>query len=418
MITINKSKIKLVIYLFFFIFAPPLIPRISTIHVLTVGSLLYMLLYWRTSLKLFYRQKNIKTFFTLFVIYLLYTMSRMAYSIIVNPVNADNYANTLYKFFMVVIEIPICCAFIIIYCNKKNYSFDELLKMIIWTGVIQVVVGGCMIVSPSIKYSLVSFMQKNNGSSISDIVPWEYNRRYNAISDCMLDMLGWGLGIISALPLYLKGKKRYIYLLCIPFLVVITVANSTTGIIMFGILTVIAILGKIKKISNNKVVLIGVAFFAAIGAVIAMKYVVPSTYDWTVNEIKAILGMNTEKVSSFSKVMSADFRIFPEQIIELVFGTGHTIYGASGFAHSDLGYINHIWLGGLVGIIGIYFIYFTLFKAGFKRHRKAVVLSLAIAMYIFELKGFGICYNPGMALTMLLVFGVIIFEKKYECVAK
>lgn len=418
MITINKSKIKLVIYLFFFIFAPPLIPRISIIHILTAGSLLYMLLYWRTSLKLFYRQRNIKAFFTLFLIYLLYIVSRMAYSIIVNPVNADNYVNTLYKFFMVVIEIPICCAFIIIYCNKKSYSFDELLKMIVWTGIIQVVIGGLMIVSPSIKYSLVSFMQRNNGSSISDIVPWEYNRRYNAISDCMLDMLGWGLGIISALPLYLKGKKRYMYLLCIPFLVVITVANSTTGIIMFAILAVIAILGKIKKISNNKVIIIGVSFLVAIGAVIAMKYIVPSTYDWTVNEIKAILGMNTEKVSSFSKVMSSDFRIFPEQIIELVFGTGHTIYSVSGFAHSDLGYINHIWLGGLFGTIGIYFIYFILFKAGFKKQRKAIVLSLAIAMYIFELKGFGICYNPGMALTMLLVFDVIIVEKKYECDAK
>lgn len=412
MLKINFAKMKLVIYLFLLIFAPPLIPRVSVIHILTCFSMFYMLVKWRTSFKLFYKQKEVKRFIILFSLFIVYVLIRMGYSLVTNPINMDNYITALYKLFMVLIEIPICCCFVIIYCCKKGYSFDELLKLFVWTGLIQVVVGGCMIVSPSFKYAMVSFMQRNNGASIQDIVPWEYNRRYNAISDCMLDMLGWGLGILSAIPLYIKGKKHALYLIAIPFLVLITVSNSTTGIIMFVLVVGIAVLGKIKKISNNKIVLFGASIFIIIGTVIAMKYVVPSTYVWTMNEIKSIMGMKTEKVSSFSKVMSSDFRVFPEDILELFFGTGHTVYRADGYTHSDLGYVNNIWLVGIVGTVFLYGIFLYLYCSCIKTRQKVLVIALALAMYIFELKGMGVCYNPGMVLTMLCMFGIISLEKR------
>ena len=412
MLKINYAKMKLVIYLFLLFFAPPLIPRVSVIHILTFFSLMYMLIKWRTSFKLFYRQKEIKKFIVLFLVYIMYAVTRIGYSLIMNPINIDNYFVALYKLFMVLIEIPICCCFVIIYCRKKEYSFDELLKLFVWTGMIQVVIGGCMILSPSLKYAVVSFMQRNNGASIQDIVPWEYNRRYNAISDCMLDMLGWGLGVLSAIPLYIKGKKHFLYLIAVPFLVLITVSNSTTGFIMFALLAGIAVIGGIKKVSNNKIVLYGVSIFIVIGTIVAMKYMVPSTYTWTMNEIKSIVGMKTEKVSSFSKVMSSDFRVFPESIQELFFGTGHTVYRANGYAHSDLGYINNIWLTGIFGTIYLYGVFLYLYYSCMKTNQKCLVIALAIAMYMFELKGMGICYNPGMAVTMMCMFGMISMEEK------
>lgn len=414
MIAINKSKIKLVLYLFLFIFAPPLIPKVSVIHILFAFSLTYMMINWRTSLKVFFRQKSVKYFLGFFSMYFLYILSRVAYSLVTSPINMDNYLVALYKYYMVLVEIPVCCAFVVIYCWKHRFSYDDLLKILIWVGLIQVVVGGCMIVSPSIKRFLVSYMQKNNGSSIDKIAPWEYNRRYNAISDCMLDMLGWGLGIISAIPLYIEGKGRHKYLIAIPFLILITVANSTTGIIMFVLMVCIGVLGKLKKISNNKLLIVGMCMVGLVGAVIAMKYIVPSTYAWTVNEMKAILGMKTEKVSSYSKVMSSDFRVFPDNIVEFFFGTGHTVYRAKGFLHSDLGYVNNIWLGGIVGIVIIYLIYLFLFGGCIKTKHRGLIMALAISVYVFELKGMGICYNPGMVLVVLLTFAAISMDKKKQ----
>lgn len=411
MVSISITKIKLTIYLFIFIFAPPVIPRISIIHFLTVYSLIELVLKRRNTVKSIMRSKTFREYYLLFSLCLSYLFFRMAVSYIFAPVNLSNYLVTVYKFFMVYFEIMICCLYLITYMIKKELKFKDLLICIIHAGLIQMLFAVMMALSPDIKYKLVSLMMRNNGSDISDIVYWEYNRRYFAFSDCMVDMLGWGLGIITGLPLFLeRGRNSRGYLIFVPLLAVLTVINSTTGLVIFVIMLFVAVMKAMRKVSIKKAaVCIGI-LFAAVLAVWLMKVFVPYSYNWTLNEVKSILHVGETGISSFKNVISADRRFLPESLFEMVFGTGHTVYGAEGFSHSDLGYVNNIWLGGLLGTLCLYGTFAWLFVKSLRVHHSFLIVAVAFAFFAFEIKGVGICYNPGMALTMLIVWSNIFLK--------
>lgn len=404
MITISKTKIKLVIYLFFLIFSPPIFSQVSIIHIQTVLTLLLLLVKYEKEMKSFFKQKCMLTFFVNYMFIMIFVMMRMTSSYFNTSVNIDNYFIAAYKFFMAIVEIPICCVYVAICCKRKGYCVDEVLVLIVWTGILQLIIGSMMAVFPEFKLALVTIMQENNGLDVSSIPFWEYNRRYFAFSDCMVDMLGWGLGIIAALPLYLESKKNRGYIVLVPFLLVLSMMNATTGGVIFGIVAGIGILRKIKSFTIYKLINIGLLIIIMIMGIVAVRYIAEDSYKWAIREIKSILGLNNT-ISSFNNVMDVKIRQLPDTMKELWIGTGHTVYQAEGFQHSDLGYVNNIWLIGIVGTILLYGNYMKLFIDCIRKSkRKVLIISVGISMFVFELKGIGICYNPGMTLTILLIY--------------
>lgn len=220
----------------------------------------------------------------------------------------------------------------------------------------------------------------------------------------MLDMFGWGMGIIAGLPFYIKDVNSK-YLLISPFLLIIGVMNSTTTVIIYLIMLIGGIIKKnIEKNEMKKTtfLILGVTPIVFLVSFEIMKVCAPDSFKWFLNEIMSILGESNK--SSFLNVVDKNVWYLPENVIGKLFGTGHYVYAVSGFKHSDIGYINMIWISGICGVL-IFFI--TLLKTvqrccEINRNYAWLYIILFGAFWIFEIKGIGIGINPGMACTMVI----------------
>lgn len=101
----------------------------------------------------------------------------------------------------------------------------------------------------------------------------------------------------------------------------------------------------------------------------------------------------------------------------LLFGSGHTIYGADGYANSDVGYVNDLWMGGIVGTILLYLAFGILFVKAFQNAQanwvRLLVLLFAASMLVFQVKANAIMFNAGMVVILPTLF-LVIFQGKQK----
>lgn len=409
-IRVNHKIIKLSIIIFIFLFSPPIIPNISCIHILFLYAVIYLFAHKTDYISYLFSKKVYRRFYMYISLYLIYVFVLTFISYTYNPINASNYQETLYKFFQSIIELPICVMYICTYCDINHIGYKEVLKAIMYAGFYQVIIGLIMLISPTAKYAIVSLMQVNNGKSISDIPTWEYNRRYFAFSDCMLDMYGWGMGIIAIIPLFISENKGKIISFLLSIVLLFNgIINSVTTIVIYLIILLIFYFSKSKKITKKKLLLIICFPLLIILSGFLLKEYFNSTYYWLIREINSIIG-NYEGISSVNNLFNLSFWSLPNNIGNLLFGTGHTVYRANGFSHSDVGYVNLIWLSGIIGTLFIIVMYYRFL---YKANRFSLIgISLAVAFLAFEIKGNGIANNPGMAVTLLLTYSSRLGEKE------
>lgn len=420
------SEIGFILYLFCFIFAPPIIPKINLIFIVFAYTILQLIKREGRLINSILFESGIKKYCYFMFFAFTYIVFVMWIGVHVQDVGGINYIKTFYRFLLLIPVTVTCVLYIIIRMKELKYDFYDFLHAIIKAGSIQAIISILMFLSPSIKQVLVDIMFANTGDSLTQNL-WVYQRRLYAFSNSVLDSFGYGTGIIAVLPFFLAIKKRIIYLIYVPMLLVVPLLNSRTGLIVFfiGVITVIPLyLFKIKFIKLFKTVFVAgvLLFFLNIGYKI-MQEVNPLTTIWIENGISSFLslfGIDNGTVDigyteSTNNLFSASFWYVPNNI-GLIFGTGHNVYQANGFDHSDVGYINDIWLGGLVGLFLLYFpLFILLIKTALKETQKEIKYLLFFLFFAFiatNVKGYMINYNVGMAITLSISFAAVYFSKK------
>ena len=173
--------------------------------------------------------------------------------------------------------------------------------------------------------------------------------------------------MIAAIYAIWKDKKYCVY---IPFLIFIILVNGRTGIAVMLIGTVVAFcymfVNKVRvvKLIKYTIILSIVACFS----IMSLKVISPTTYEWLNDGIQEIVKLFTtgEKEGNF-KVLIDNMWFLP-QGIGMIFGEGHGVYAGEGkifgVRSSDIGYVNDLFMGGLVyvGILYGSYIKFLLSK--------------------------------------------------------
>lgn len=410
----NFVKLWLIIYIFCLIYAPPIFYKVNFLWLQSVFTSLLLITKYRNRFKTFISCKYIRTFLGLYMIATFYIFCIIIISFIFSPINIMNYIISLYRVLLVLGPVTICVIYIILVADSIRLSISDILKLCVFSGLIQSVITILTLSSPQVKYSIASFVLKNtSGKNISDIPFWEYQRRYFAFSDCMVDMIGIGSGILTAIAFYLGIVKKNYYFLFSAVLFLVPLFNAVTGIII----TVIAILCLIplfkKYLNGKKFVFIQVIFMLCLIGVIIFIFKQPDSIKWVMRELNALLHItqatqNNAAISSVKNIFKESFWILPSDPIILLFGSGHTLYEAQGYTHSDIGYINIIWLCGIWGSVLLYGSYIYLFYHAWKHKRfssyRYLIIGVAFSFFAFECKGIGITYHPGMPLILLLSF--------------
>lgn len=217
-----------------------------------------------------------------------------------------------------------------------------------------------------------------------------------------------GLLIAVAVYLFLYENKKFI--IYIPFILITTFLNGRTGlfIAMVGIILILFVYSLFYFEKIYKVILIFLTLCLSLYLVILfLKSFVNPTYLWIMSGIKEFLSFlnGGDRLGTF-EVLS-DMFLFPEGN-KIIFGQGFRLYGnQKGFIHSDIGYVNDLFMGGLIYCFILYIseIVYIFQYSHIKEKEKKITLSLLFFLSL------AISNYKGEAARMGLVLVGIIFIK-------
>lgn len=405
-------------YIFCLVYAPPVFPNINFLWVQSVCTALLLVLRHGGAMSRMLSRRNARGFYVLFICAASYVLVTVLAGVMAAPVNLKNHVISLYRLGLVLVPVTICVSYVLALVEENGIAAEELMAACVLAGMIQAGITIITILSPEAKYGVASVVLRNTaGKTVVDIPAWEYSRRYFAFSDCMVDMIGIGSGILTALSFYLGCTKSSRYFLLTPILFLVPLFNAVTGVVVTGILIACQLPIFFKRRATRGKVWT-VLFLLAAMSVAAMALLKRDMFamQWVAREMAALFRMGKgdgTAVTSIGKVMDKSKWQIPDDWRQIVFGSGHTIYEAEGFQHSDIGYINMIWLCGLFGCALLYgsfaYLFFSAARACGDGRYRLLVLGMAISFFAFECKGIGVTYQPGMPL--ILIFTMLPFQR-------
>ncbi len=412
------SKLNLTIYLFFFLFSPPLIPHINFIFILTLYSLFMLIKNYKIIKEVIYRS-TLNKFIVGILIFLCYWIIIIILNFFLgNSVNWFHYVRNAYSFFLFFPVTIICVLYVIVECQKNKFTLDDLIKYFIFAGMIQAALVLLSLVFPSIKNFFVEIMYLNTGNNLLN-TPWLTQRRFYGFSNSMLDLFGLGTGLIAALALFYSFHKNIKYIFLFPVLLMVPLFNARTGLVIafvgviFVILYLVTNLKKGSSISIIKILSIIFTFIILALVVLLASIFFPETFDWISKSFKTYLDVfsgNTNGKADAFLLFSSNFWMLPP-FPEIIFGTGYSLYEATGFAHSDVGYINDIWCTGILGTIILYYTFgrvcYKAFKSSTKKIFAYMIVYFVVSIMLFLVKGRIWVYSPAMAVILTILFYTI-----------
>lgn len=390
----------LIVYLFFFIYIPPIL-QINIMHLITIFSLVVIAIKYQNLLFYVIKQSKLRIIFIVFLIAFFYLL-------IVIWLTSGQFIY-LYNYSMILIEIPICSLFVLLYAIEKKYDFLFLLRMILITGLIQAVISMATFFYTPLQIAIIKLFIENG---IGEVFETFYSTRSFGFSSFMTSTEPITQAVLANIAFILGIYKNKKYLLFIPFLFFSAMINSRTSIFVFGLGVVIILFMFFAKLNLKKVFGIIVLLIAAPLLFDLLFSIVQSysvlTYNWImtgINEVKSFL--NGNNIGYFKILLT--FITIPEGFV-LFFGKGVSLFGLS-VGSSDVGFINSLWLGGLLLTLWVYggLSYFYLYSLKQKDPvMRSISLIIMISFIVANIKGSTIFLNE-FANSSILITSMMIF---------
>nr|WP_317354378.1 hypothetical protein [uncultured Agathobacter sp.] len=420
-IQMNKIKfdIKWTVFLFILIFGPPFMPYPHIF--LSLISLLFLLLLYKSDYNKLYclaRTSGIhKWIFTMIVLFFYVCIVAFPVSALNDDiVNLSHYISIINRYGVLCLTVVSCDLLIIYVIKKRNISWNRFVEMLVYAGLLESFCCVASYVSPTVKEFFVSSMVRFIGGF--EASNWYITVRCYGFASTLVDLFGFGIALIAGVSFFygVEYKPRFVlYSVLIAFDALI---NARTGVVIYVMAIVITIAywaykGNLKLLSKILVSL-GIIIF-----LVVLVWNIVSTNEtsfyWIDSALESIKSLLSNKnLNSNTGKMDPLVALFEEQSwalpdgIRIILGTGHSLYLANGYKHSDIGYINEIWLWGIIGCALLYGTLIKIAKNLLRKSNPSIFKFTAIytisAFIVFNIKGIALGYNPGAVVMLLLIF--------------
>lgn len=425
---IMLKKVWLSMFIFLCIFAPPILP-INILFVLSSISLLFLLV-WRSQNILF--SGSIYSFIKSLIVFLVYVLLIMLLNMLYENVEilANNRVIVLYQLIILIPLQLINISYILEYSRRNNFSNYTLINLIISAGILQAVIALISFLLPNIRTLLLDVMSANTGKGRLYNNDEFISYRGYGFAETLLDTFGYGMGLIAGYCVIIGKEEKYkYYFYCIPILFAIMI-NSRTGLLIFILSLLPMVINsfkpkKIIRINVRKSIngLFMIVLFCLIGYIFLQFADNNSkTFNWILSGFRSISDFFTHQDSGYSlgsmrnSLLDDRFWQLPSSFINLLFGSGHSIFGMYNVLgiKSDVGYVNYIWISGVLGLVWICSLFLSMFFKAFLNCNnitfRYIVLFNIISFFVMMIKGNIIGYNAGTFITLLITF-MILFHK-------
>lgn len=406
--SVRKTNIFVLLGMFCIIYYPPILSNVNVMHIVGLISIFYLLINIGYTKSFLSKRIWLKLYlgFLIIAVYILLISTLNS-----NPIS--EVANSVYFMFDVLPFSLVLC----IYGKKNNVTIKDYINIMFLCGIVQALLALLAFVFPVVQEYFVA-----------RLVEYGYASQFTYLSKYRI--YGYAAGLTFATPVLQtilalmivfreEGKKHIDYLLA-GLLFFSAVINARVSIVLLLVGIVVFVfwgnLSTSKKIIiSGSVVLLSISFFVLLLPQIE-KYS-SNTYSWIiegVNEIKALFVGNRMNSAYVGYVINPEKWRLPEKMINVFFGEGHITTGMQllhGYS-SDIGYINDIWLGGIVYVFFTYLFYLRQMWR-LKQNENKVICYLGTALLFFfpilNIKGV-VCGMSNFTNLMFLVVGITLID--------
>jgi hypothetical protein len=401
---INK-KIKGIVFtlsIFLLIYYPPIV-SFNTLHIVAAVSYLFLLTH-RTAFR-----ELLKVVFKLKGIYFIFL-----YLFIICLVNGS--ISSIASMIALTLEV-IPTAFVIAFYLKKTNDKGRFLDFLIIAATIQAFISLIAFMIPPLQTAIVEkFISYGMNEEILYMTGWRmYGFSYNLTYAYPIVQ-----SIIASICLYLALNYKTKYFIPIPFMAFSTLINARVGIVILiiGFCSVVFVSFRAKWV-NMKGLFLGIFAVLLVLPVMTMIFSNTTTINWVksgIEEIIDFLSGNTMGEYSYFRYMTDKSKYqLPDSPMTILFGCGKITKGTS--AVTDIGFINDIWLGGLIYCISIslFFVRAVIKIIYFYIKSKTTAFILAfsaiVALVLCDIKGQCFSWNE-VSVFILMLYVYSIYDKK------
>lgn len=409
------DKISYSLYLFVLVFAPPIVPYPHLF--LTIFSFLMLATTYKRKVWIVLKRSGIYNWVLAMGLLAMYTVCvPLPISMLCNDiVNTSHYISVINRYGVLIVAVSVCVTYLLCKTDRDGYGYEFLLESLINAGVIEGVCAALAFLFPGVKSIFIFFMKQFSASNLYSNT-WYITVRSYGFASTLVDVFGLGAALIAGICFFYGITRKKIYMAESIVIAIATILNSRTGLLVYLISIVLSLLYVLQKGDIRKII----STFIAIGLLIiaGSKILdIMSTNEYTAGWFQAgiksiqnfMSGNGTSNTSgdAMSMLFQDNFWKFPT-FPRIIFGTGHSLYGAEGYAHSDVGYVNEIWLFGILGCLLLYGKIIEMCGMMKKSTRIPVfdyaAVFLLISYFFFNIKGAALGYNPGAVVMFFIIF--------------
>lgn len=399
----RKYRVRLVdfwlfVYLFMLVYTPPLFALINIninkyflLILITMPIFIYYLVLKTNRLKaIILNKNNYKLILGIFIssIYIFIIASLRGYE-----TRFIQNMFFIYQFLNILILIDIL--------KRRKYTYKKMIHLFFNIVLLQSLICILMLLVPSLRE--IALKLYYNGGVENIFI--SKMRIYGLSSDYTYATPIFH-GFVAVVMMLFAIEYHWKYILYIPFVIIAIMLNGRTGIIIFLVGLSLIIFSYLRK--TNKIIKVlfyaFVLLFVGILGFTFLEKLAPSTYTWIINGIKEITGflLDGEKNGTIAALDNAFY--FPKGIYFYI-GEGHRVYRQSGYVHSDIGYVNDMFLGGVIYIVVLYLSVFKYSsvkinnKFNIQLHNINKIFSIIVISTLLIANYKGECMREGIILT-------------------
>jgi hypothetical protein len=386
---------------------PPILP-FNLLHILTIISVF----------SLIKNSKNpyLKEIFRIIARYIVIPLSlAILYLIIIIWANQTDIFK-IYTYLLLAIEVPLCVIYLCWLFEKHSYTSYEVLNILLVVGFIQGIIAILCLFIPTFKDIIVNTMIINSkvDKSIFDSLFEMADYRLNGLAANLTFTTPVLQMVLCIISIHLALTKTNKYIIFMPILLISAIINARSSfiILIYGFILVLLVNSKAKQITKVLVILLmSIPLYQYISEMIMGKS--EFLMKWLGSGLDEIVAFFQGERIGYFAVATTDYIRFPKGW-EIVWGTGKDIVGLVRGKGSDIGYINDLWLGGIVFCGIIYLTIINFYMRGIHKDDKShklIVYLFIITLLIINIKGSIVSDNEFINASLLLTSHFIIKNK-------
>ena len=302
------------------------------------------------------------------------------------------------------IELCICVILILGVMRWRKMNADNLIDIIIISGIIQSIICCAMIALPGFRDAInelrLPYMDEK-------YIGWS-SIRLLGYADGLFHTTPIVQAVISILLLKKSEKKPYLFIFVITTMLS-ALLNSRTSFVVWAMCFPFYFIYTTKRAKKRSVIYIGITALLFSSLMISLlNENVGDAVDYFVSGMNEIDSASKGKGEGFFEDIGS-WIVFPKGI-DFFVGIGCDTYGKINNPeyhgiHTDYGFVNNIWTYGIIGTIIMVSLYYKTIKYTLKlnlEYKKIIFCTLLISFIIGHFKGIITSYNDFTVLLLLI----------------